>query len=499
MSKSELSKSAQNLKSYAPFLLDRRLVKLIIMVFVEFLLGAIAILQVYQEMTYKLIFLLAALTVIAWRWRVFGFVVFLLTLSPINWINFNINRIPVLGWILTNIPHEEKVIIVFGGGYLLLLFFTRMRFINQAHILPFLLLSGILILGLLVALYFAWFPGPDSVAMEQYLNTIVVGVVIYYLISSSVQDGKRFHVIIYAMIISAVLFALVTDVFRNLLVVGYTADTDPNRLGGFFTLRFGFGMWVNPVYISSYMSLAIVFIWGHLLTEPVTWKRILWLAAFVLLTRVLILTNSRTGIYGACLGIILISGLVFIRGNVHHGQPIKSKNSIRWLGSALLIVVAGGVIFRIFGNYLGNINNPSFYIGRLLTPLVNSRADPTGVERLSLFQASLQANLAYPWGIGGQAIHTITGYNEHSFYTLILSELGWGGFALFVCFSGWCVFKCISGVRSLDEEKSFLAALTLCGITLVFIMGWGHPIIGTTWGVTLLWSLFALASLVPSL
>jgi hypothetical protein len=278
------------------------------------------------------------------------------------------------------------------------------------------------------------------------------------------------------------------------------ADTDPNRLGGFFTLRFGFGMWANPVYISSYMSLVIVFVWGHLLTERITWKRILWIATFGLLARVLLLTNSRTGIYGACLGIILISGLVFIiRRNAHPGQPVRSMNPLQWLGSASLIILAAGVIFGIYNSYLSHIINPSFYIGRILTPLVNLQADPTGVERLLLLQASLKANLANPLGIGGQAIQTITGYNEHSFYTLILSELGWGGFALFICFTGWCVFKCISGVRSLEEEKSFLAALILCGITVVFIMGVGHPFLGTLWGVTLLWALYALAASLPKL
>jgi hypothetical protein len=172
---------------------------------------------------------------------------------------------------------------------------------------------------------------------------------------------------------------------------------------------------------------------------------------------------------------------------------------MQWLGSALLVIVAGGIIFWMFSSYFSNTNNSSFYIGRILTPLVNPQADPNAVGRTILFQASLKANLAYPWGIGGQAIRSITGVNEHSFYTLILSELGWGGFALFICFSGWCISKCISGIRSLDEEKSFLAALTLCGITLVFIMGWGHPIVGTTWGVTLLWSLFALAASLPKL
>jgi hypothetical protein len=192
--------------------------------------------------------------------------------------------------------------------------------------------------------------------------------------------------------------------------------------------------------------------------------------------------------------------LVFIiRRNVQPGQPIRSKNPLQWLGSALLIIVAGGVIFWLNSNYLGNINNPSFYISRILTPLVNLQADPTGAQRLFFLQASLKANLAYPWGIGGQAIQAITSYNEHSIYTLILSELGWGGFALFICFSGWCVFKCISGIRSFEEEKSFLAALILCGIAAVFIMGFAHTFMGTLWGVTLLWALFALAASLPKL
>ena len=81
----------------------------------------------------------------------------------------------------------------------------------------------------------------------------------------------------------------------------------------------------------------------------------------------------------------------------------------------------------------------------------------------------------------------------------MLSGLGWGGFGLFICFVGWCVLKCISGIRSIEEERSFLAILVLSGITTIIFMGWGHPFVGTLWGVTLLWSLFALAASIPKL
>ena len=191
MAENELSRLAQKLQSYTPFIFDWRLVKLIFVILVGFLLGAIALLQGYQEMAYKLILLLVVLIVIAWRWGLFGFIVFLLILSPINWINFNINKIPVLGWFPTNVPHEVKVIIIFGGGYLLLLLFTRIKFIKPAHIFPFFLLSGLLIFGLLVALYFAWFPWPSAIAMEWYLSTIVLGVVLYYLIT--ICNTDRLH------------------------------------------------------------------------------------------------------------------------------------------------------------------------------------------------------------------------------------------------------------------------------------------------------------------
>ena len=364
---------------------NRRVLNLIIVVLALFLSIVAGIYLDKLENFDKVVFILIILAIIGIRWGLFGYVFLLVSISPFEWIIFNIDKIPVYGWVLTNIPREEKLIILFGASYLLLLFFTRMRYINRTHITPFLLLSGILVFGLLVALVFAWFPGPNSEAMQWYLDTIVLGIVVYYLVSSFVNDGKRLHAIIYAMIISSILFALVTVIFPNVLIVNYITDTDPSRLGGFFTLPFGVKIWANPVYISCYMALAIIFIWGHLIAEHIIiWKRIFWLVNFGLLTRVLVLTNSRTGIYGAFLGIIFLSGLVILRKKVFPGQPVISNHLIQWLGIGLLIVVGGAITFWQFSNYFSNINNASFYINRILSPL----GDPNTIVREYLFQVS---------------------------------------------------------------------------------------------------------------
>jgi hypothetical protein len=269
------------------------------------------------------------------------------------------------------------------------------------------------------------------------------------------------------------------------------------RISGTWMLPLGMKIEADSVYISTYLALSIVIAWGKVLTSQKRSLRWLLLALIALMARVLFMAGGRTGIYGSAIGVAVLTVLYYSKilvgkrkkayggsGSIHMG--------IR--GLELLVLFCLVIIIAVwqFSAFLKSLSDPNYIWERIFYPI--SGVDQNAIGRVRLFMASLNQSLSYPLGPGSGALHSATGYNNHSLYPLLLAGLGWFGFAFFFWLLIWCIQQLVRGLKHSEPAIRDSSMVLLGGTVIVIAMGFGHPIVGTTWGVILFWTLLGLAA-----
>lgn len=433
------------------------------------------------------------------KWGPFGYLCLLVAFAPFDWPAFNISRIPIIGWVFTTASLRERAVLVGGGIYLGALLFKSLRERARWRAMPSVPLGVMVAYGALVASLFAWFAGEQE--MQWYLRVVLYGAVVFLLVYSLARTPQRWRAIVTCMILSGCMFSGIVLFFPPSAVSYIPATTSVNRLGGVWTLPLGMRIAANDVYVSSYLALSSVLAWAQLLTRRSLWRRWLLLAAIGLMTWVQFTTVSRTGVYGSAIGVAAVSLIYFFsRPRVRSGEQrggVLAPTGRRKVGVLALLGVV--LIFSFFGfnRFLGTYEDPSYALGRILRPITGK--DPNAQGRVVLFMLSLKMSVAHPYGTGIMALPSATGVNQHSLYTLMLAGLGWIGFAAFAWLFGWCTVQGIRRLKATDPSTHDVALMLVGGLVTVFAMGFGHPIVGPLWGITLFWALLGLAAALPRL
>jgi hypothetical protein len=431
-----------------------------------------------------------------WKWRIFGILFAIVTSCAVIIPEFNISNIPILGWCLASLPIRERLSILAGGFYLFFVLIKSLRKREQFNLIPFIPIALLLFYGYLVASTFAVFAGQEEI--NWFFNTILFGVILFLIIYTQTNTAQKARILIYALILANLVFSLGV-LFFSKSVISYD-PANYGRLGGsgwmLWLLPLGFSMGANSVYISTYMGLSIVLTWGEILNSGLRLRLVL-IAILFFLVRTLILTGARTGIYGTMIGIFILTALNIINQYLNinkHTDPEQNKSITALNKRTILIIILFTTIIALgtWGfTYYANSNSHSF---NLVNRIINPVGDDNTQARIYFYTVSLRQSFANPLGPGTLDLHTVTGLNHHSFYTLIIAGLGWFGFFCLVWLIGWCFWKIIKGFMNQNEDLRYLSITILTGFITLFIMGFGHPVVGPTWGTTMFWTILGLTA-----
>jgi len=450
----------------------------------------------------KVAAMLGVAILVGLKWGPFGYLCLLVALSPLELPQINLSAIPVFGWVFPWAPVRLQVVLLIGGAYLGALMLESLRQRKRWSTMPLLPLGIVVAYGALVALFFAWFPG--QVEFESYTINFLYGAVVFLLVYSLVRTPRQLQTIATCMIVAGVLFCVLTLSLLTPMVSFYTYGASPTRLGGewgIWTLPLGFTISASSNYLATYLALSNTLAWGQFLTTRTMRRRVLLLIAMGLMGYALLLTGSRTGVYGAVVG-LAITTIIHVLSGASLSSPIQNGRDQRYnkaqkpksSASKTLALFGLVVVFFIWGfsQFTQSSENPDVLLDRLLNPVYGKYSVFSG--RVEVFMASLDIDLHYPAGSGVQAVDSVVGVVHHSLYTLALASLGWIGFGAFIWLCGWCTVQYIRGAKATDPAIRALSVPLLGATVAVVMMGFGHLILITGWGVTLFWTLLGLAA-----
>ncbi|MBI5649274.1 MAG: hypothetical protein HZC40_02325 [Chloroflexi bacterium] len=437
---------------------------------------------------------LVPVVVVGLLWGPFAYLALLILASPFSLPIFSFARFPIFGDLIGPLSFEQGAVLIFGSAFLLYLFVKSIRERKQFQAMPFVPLGVVLITGFFAAAFFAWFAGSEE--LNWYRQTILYGVIIFLLTYALARTALHIRLLTFGIMLTGVAFSVLVTVLPSSAYT-YDAYTQVGRLGGEWALPLGFRMAGDSVYISTYLGLCSVLAWGETLGNRSFWQRIAFIVANVWLTRVQLLTISRTGLYGEIIGIILITLIYFLRPPLNISDSSKSQRSRTrqiYLGRFEIALITLGLLalltFQIT-NFVENFQNPDYVLRLFESDLEN---DANTQIRVDLFWSSLEMNLASPLGTGSFALPSVTGINDHSIYTLLLSGLGWLGLGALVALFVWCIGRLIRGLNSTDIAIWKLSVSLFAGITVLLVMGLGHVVIGLHWGITIFWAMWGLSA-----
>jgi hypothetical protein len=441
----------------------------------------------------------------------FGLLSLVVAAAPFEWDVLNLTNLPLVGTLFPGNSLKLQLVIAIGGAYLLLLVAhrsteskSRAPALRRAHVAPTVPLLLTLAGGALSANVFATFAGPSEVT--EFVRNVLFGAVVFLLVRALADTRDRIERLMACVVVAGVAFAVVSSVLPSSVVAFQNAGSGwdlAGRLGGVWTLPLGVRIVGNPVYISSYLAISVVIALGQFLVLGRQARRWYWFAAAAPVGYALLATVSRTGVYGTIAGLLVAGMFTWYQARTRvtltspgggasaETQPGASRGGLIVAGALVVMAIAAG--FRLF---LGTLQNPGFVMDRLFHPVAGPEA--TIGTRLLLAGVSLTNSLRNPGGPGVLALHSTTGYNEHSLYTLMLAGCGWVGFAGFVWLLLWCIGRATRlGLRG-SEASARQAAVIAGAIACVMWMGLAHPILGTLWGDTLLWGVLGLAAALPA-
>jgi predicted membrane protein len=228
------------------------------------------------------------------------------------------------------------------------------------------------------------------------------------------------------------------------------------------------------------MAFSSILAWGMYLFSKNNLIKVVLLAAIGLMTYVNLTTVSRTGLYGLLVGIALITFFYLLNANWQSRIIVITS-----LGSLIIVVAIAYTVFL-------NTSTLGSLVNRLYGLQENSQI------RVDLITQSINISEQNPMGEGPEALLVASSLPHHSLHTMLLSGLGWFGYLSLIVLIYWCVKPLLRFNK--NNADIFELQLSLLGVMLaIFIMGFGHSFLDTTWGTVLFWCALGLAATINKL
>jgi hypothetical protein len=168
--------------------------------------------------------------------------------------------------------------------------------------------------------------------------------------------------------------------------------------------------------------------------------------------------------------------------------------NVNWKSRLIVItsIISLSIVIVISYSIFLNTSSGGSIVNRLYGLQENSQI------RVDLITQSLNLSLHNPMGEGPEALLVAASVPQHSLHTMLLAGLGWFGYLSLVLLILWCIKPLLRFNKA--DSGIFELQLSLLGVFLaVFIMGFGHSFLDTTWGTVLFWGSLGLAAAINKL
>lgn len=353
----------------------------------------------------------------------------------------------------------------------------------------------IFVLGGIAALLWA----TESDSIRCWWIVCLLSLVAFYVTATVVRDLDQAERLLSAIVTSMIVFGLVMYILLETRVFDVTQNSLSNwllsagRLGGslvfvtppLFGFGIEFGVGSNAPQLGEYAAIGLAVSFAYALGARSTRGRLMALAATIMLSIILLITQARGAWAATVTALAVIGAVSFSWSALHRGRLLMQL--LFFL--ALIVPLAVSVLqWRIDVDPTGGT-----LMNRLMA-LSNITADSSFASRLEVWQAAWEMIWRFPFGYGFSGAFMSGGYNNpHNLYLWVVQGSGWIGTLGFVLALGGLAVLCLRGLSRSEPRRRVLSTAVLGVMIVVLVEGVASVVFAVPQITVAFWAVMGIA------